>query len=82
MNIIGMFGTIFENGFFKNLYDVAGNVWEWSAETVISKTTQANVTIGNKLQRGSGYPASFRSGYGSVNYYSKNVGFRFVLYIK
>ena len=83
----GKFGEVTGNH-PKNLYDVAGNVWEWTAEKVI---TNCGITyVGNRVLRGAGY-----DNYGYYNNsYCRNglnnattdgiqphVGFRFVLYV-
>ena len=84
----GKFGEVISTGSPKNIYDVAGNVWEWSAETVAQKGGR-NTAVGNKLlrggscnDRGSGFTASSRNGLNAAAFAGPNVGFRFVLYIK
>ena len=83
----GKFGEVVSTGSPKNIYDVAGNVWEWSAETVAQKGGQYTA-VGNKLLRGgscnnvgSYNTASIRNGSAATLTYPY-VGFRFVLYIK
>ena len=62
----------------KNIYDVAGNCWEW--------TTEANDTFGRVLRggdyynNGSGTPASDRSIY-TPTYSLSNFSFRLLLYV-
>ena len=84
----GKFGEVVSTGSPKNIYDVAGNVWEWSAETVAQKGG-SSTAVGNKLLRGGSYfndgsslTASYRNGNVAAAYTNSNVGFRFVLYIK
>ena len=84
----GKFGEVISTGSPKNIYDVAGNVWEWSAEAVAQKGGQYTA-VGNKLLRGGGCgdngsssTASFRYGLGAATNTDPVVGFRFVLYIK
>ena len=84
----GKFGEVVSTGSPKNIYDVAGNVWEWSAETVAQKGG-SSTAVGNKLLRGGGYgsdgsddTASYRNGNNAATDTGPSVGFRFVLYIK
>ncbi len=76
----------------KNIYDVAGNLWEWITEssyvTNYSKYSKTNFDVNTHMLRGGSFihaygsnPACFRG----VNYAadtSTNVGFRVALYIK
>ena len=84
----GKFGEVISTGSPKNIYDVAGNVWEWSAETVAQKGG-SSTAVGNKLLRGGSYgnngsneSASYRNGVNAATYTHPTVSFRFVLYIK
>ena len=80
----------------KNIYDMAGNMWEWttevgnhsSTETLLTKD-EANVASYSVLRGGSFYnqgladPISRRYGYNSTSTnFGLGVGFRVVLYIK
>lgn len=73
----------------KNIYDMAGNMWEWTTETGnhttangSSGTTFAVLRGGSFNADGSGYPVSHRNGYYSAAGYSFPFGFRPVLYIR
>ena len=66
----------------KNLYDVAGNLWEWTTEADYSDTTERYILRGGSFfDSHMGNPACQR-GNGSVNRTSTNVSFRPALYIK
>ena len=71
-----------------NIYDMAGNMWEWTTETGKhdSKATDAtNYAVrrgGSFSDHGSDYPVSGRNGGNSVGAYNLNIGFRVVLYIQ
>lgn len=84
----GKFGSVVEEGSPKNIHDVAGNVWEWTAENV-AEQGGANTSVGNKVLRGGGfgingnvYPVSYRHGIRASTFLTRTVGFRFVLYVK
>jgi len=64
----------------KNIYDMVGNIWEWTMEQGASSSTH--------IMRGSGYgysgidyPVSYRYNNTSTNA-TNNIGFRIALYIK
>jgi type II secretory pathway pseudopilin PulG len=61
----------------KNIYDLAGNVWEWTNEIYSSYRV---IRGGYYYVSGSTYPASYRYGDILSNSYA-NVGFRVALYI-
>ena len=75
----------------KNIYDMAGNMWEWTTETGHHSTNNPNEITGTKyaVLRGGCFtdlsdtrPVSFRIGNYDVNATYNYTGFRVVLYIK
>ena len=69
----------------NNIYDMAGNMWEWTTETGNpdgSSTTRAVLRGGSFNGSGSGGPVCSRSGTFSTGGYDTGFGFRVVLYIK
>ena len=69
----------------NNIYDMAGNMWEWTTETGNpdgTSTTRAVRRGGSFNYYGSGYPVSGRNGYSTVGDCGINFGFRVVLYIQ
>ena len=62
----------------KNIYDLAGNVWEWTSEADSSYFICRGGRYGND---GSVYPVSYRNIYDASSQ-DGNVGFRSRLYIK
>lgn len=84
----GKFGEAVGTGKPKNLYDVGGNLWEWTTETVKAKGG-SKTEVGNKVIRGGSYNsvgyvdcASHRLGNGTASDAFIDKGFRFVLYVK
>ena len=69
----------------KNIYDMAGNMWEWTTETGYhnagSGTQYAVLRGGSFHYSGSYSPVSHRNGNGSVGSTNFNIGFRVVLYL-
>ena len=72
-----------------NIYDMAGNMWEWTTETGKYDSKDANATTyavlrgGSFRNDGSDYPVSYRDGSDTVDWSgSFGVGFRVVLYIQ
>ena len=72
-----------------NIYDMAGNMWEWTTETGKHGSTANDATNyavlrgGSFSNYGSGDPVSGRNGHSAVSdSYGVNIGFRVVLYIQ
>jgi len=64
----------------KNIYDMAGNVWEWTMEFCgADKRTNRG---GGYNQAGDAYAASFRNAYDSISKdFNDSLGFRVTLYV-
>ena len=58
----------------QNIYDIAGNVWEWTLE-FYSTSLPCVIRGGSYTSNGSGNPAKYRS-VNDTNYYNADVGFR------
>ena len=68
-----------ENNSRMNIYDLAGNVWEWTLEKGTSASTPCAYRGGAYFNDGSNDPASNRA-YGSTSSSNYRVGFRPALY--
>ena len=66
----------------KNIFDVAGNLWEWTTEVPTRNGNNRVRRGGSVYYSGSVYLASSRDGLYSVGSYAWDVGFRLVLYVK
>ena len=73
----------------NNIYDLAGNMWEWTTETKTRKNNDNSTDYTFAVLRGgsfnnndSRYPVVSRSGGHTVGNATVNFGFRTVLYIK
>ena len=80
-NVTG-YGNLQKSGFSeywkaKNIYDFAGNVWEWTNEARYDSRVYRG---GRYFVSGEEYPAEYRSTSNSMNAYDL-VGFRIALYI-
>ena len=68
----------------KNIYDMAGNMWEWTTETGEHNNSGTKYTVvrgGSFHHGGSGDPLSNRHGSYRTTSTSSNLGFRVVLYL-
>ena len=63
----------------QGIYDLAGNVWEWTLEYTAFSSIPCAGRGGDYDYDGSVYPAAYRS-YGNATYYDDFIGFRLSLY--
>lgn len=64
-----------------NIYDLAGNMWEWTTEE--SEDNRAVIRGGSFINDGAERPVVMMNGDNQkMNYYSYNISFRCVLYVK
>ena len=63
-----------------NIYDLAGNVWEWTLEYTAVTNNPCAFRGGSYDENGSTRPASYRNVLDTINSYS-NLGFRVSLYM-
>ena len=63
----------------QGIYDIAGNVLEWTLEYTSNSSYPCGSRGGNYNHNGSDYPAVYRS-YDNATCYSPNIGFRGSLY--
>ena len=63
-----------------NIYDFAGNEWEWTLEQTSDSDYICAIRGGNYFNTGSIYPASFRGGNGTTGS-NRNLGFRPTFYV-
>lgn len=69
----------------KNIYDFAGNMWEWTTEEGTNESSTKNHAVirgGSFYANGDDYPASCRNGWDGLDSTYLDFGFRVVLYIK
>ena len=77
-NILVTTGSILENS-CMNVYDIAGNVWEWTLEHATSNSLgPCAIRGGDYYNVGSGSPASNRDSLDTTD--SSSIGFRSTLY--
>ena len=63
-----------------NIYDFAGNEWEWTLEQTSNSGSPCAIRGGNYVNYGSNTPASYRGNY-DTTYADNYVGFRPTLYV-
>ena len=66
----------------NNIYDIAGNVLEWTTETIKRDETKRIARGGATNSKGNDVIANHRAGSGSKTGSAWNMGFRAVLYVK
>ena len=75
----------YEDAKVNNIYDMAGNMWEWTTETTTKSNNYEYAVLrgGSFFYGGSSGPVSYRDGVGGTTWGGHiDVGFRVVLYIK
>ena len=73
----------YEGANANNVFDLAGNVWDWTLESNGSGTGSYRYVRGGDYSiGGDDYPAAYRNGYSSPNGSYGNDGLRCALYIK
>ena len=63
-----------------NIYDIAGNVWEWTLEKTSYASSPCAYRGGSYSNYGSSYPASYRDSSYTTYSSSNFIGFRVTLY--
>ena len=69
----------YESFALMNIYDIAGNVWEWTLEKTSDISGPCAYRGGRYLNNGSDYPANYRNN-GRTSGISSSIGFRISLY--
>ena len=64
----------------QGIYDIAGNVWEWTLEYTTNSSKPCAGRGGVYSYYGSVSPAAYRDGCDTTDYYSGDLGFRLSLY--
>ena len=63
----------------QGIYDLAGNVWEWTLEYTSYSSIPCALRGGSCINNGSNFPAAYRNGSVTTYYYS-SIGFRVSLF--
>ena len=69
----------YESFALMNIYDISGNVWEWTLEKTSDVSGPCAYRGGRYLNNGSDYPANYRNN-GRTSGISSSIGFRISLY--